>query len=115
MTDGQLPEFLETALKRQTRRRRPTTPRSSRAQAPGPAAAAETAALAPARRAARLAVRAGLAAFRGARLLRRARFLIGIAGMDRRFDGGGAPFAVASRSDIGSIVFEPEALTGARP
>jgi len=42
-------------------------------------------------------------------------FAIGIAGVDRRFDGGDAPFAVASRADIGSIVFEPEALTGARP
>jgi len=42
-------------------------------------------------------------------------FVIGIAGVDRRFDGGGTPFAVASRTDIGSIVFEPEALTGARP
>ena len=41
-------------------------------------------------------------------------FAIGIAGVDRRFDGGGAPFAVAS-TDLGSIVFEPEALTGARP
>lgn len=42
-------------------------------------------------------------------------FVIGIAGVDRRFDGGGAPFTVASSTDIGSIVFEPEALTGARP
>jgi hypothetical protein len=42
-------------------------------------------------------------------------FIIGIAGVDRRFDGGGSPFAVASRTDIGSIVFEPEPLTGARP
>ena len=42
-------------------------------------------------------------------------FFIGIAGLDRQFDGPGAPFAVASRGDIGSIVFEPEALTGARP
>src|SRR5271169_6252378 len=42
-------------------------------------------------------------------------FVTGIAGVDRRFDGGGTPFAVASRTDIGSIVFEPEALTGARP
>jgi hypothetical protein len=41
-------------------------------------------------------------------------FVIGIAGVDRRFDGGGAAFAVAS-TDLGSIVFEPEALTGARP
>ena len=42
-------------------------------------------------------------------------FVIGIAGVDRRFDAGGSPFAVASRADIGTIVFEPEALTGARP
>ena len=42
-------------------------------------------------------------------------FVIGIAGVDRRFDGGGPPLAIASNSDIGSIVFEPEALTGARP
>jgi hypothetical protein len=42
-------------------------------------------------------------------------FVIGIAGVDRRFDASGSPFAVASRSDIGSIVFEPEPLTGARP
>jgi hypothetical protein len=42
-------------------------------------------------------------------------FVIGIAGVDRRFDGGGSPFTVASSADLGSIVFEPEALTGARP
>ena len=42
-------------------------------------------------------------------------FVIGIAGLDRRFDGPGAPFALASGADLGSIVFEPEALTGARP
>jgi hypothetical protein len=42
-------------------------------------------------------------------------FAIGIAGLDRHFDGPGAPFAVASRADLGSIVFEPEPLTGARP
>jgi hypothetical protein len=42
-------------------------------------------------------------------------FIIGIAGIDRRIDGPVAPFAVASRGDLGSIVFEPEALTGARP
>jgi len=42
-------------------------------------------------------------------------FVIGIAGVDRQFDGGGPPFTVASNADIGSIVFEPEALTGARP
>src|SRR5450755_5131169 len=28
-------------------------------------------------------------------------FVIGIAGVDRRFDGGGTPFAVASGTDIG--------------
>ncbi len=42
-------------------------------------------------------------------------FIIGIAGLDRRLDAPVAPFAVASRTDLGSIVFEPEALTGARP
>jgi hypothetical protein len=42
-------------------------------------------------------------------------FVIGLAGLDRRFDVPGAPYSVASRSDLGSIVFEPEALTGARP
>ena len=42
-------------------------------------------------------------------------FVIGIAGVDRRFDGGGPPFTIANNSDIGSVVFEPEALTGARP
>ena len=42
-------------------------------------------------------------------------FVIGIAGVDRRFDGGGSPVTIASNTDIGSIVFEPEALTGARP
>ena len=42
-------------------------------------------------------------------------FIIGIAGLDRHFDGPNAPFAVASRADLGSIVFEPEPLTGARP
>ena len=42
-------------------------------------------------------------------------FVIGIAGLDRGFGTPGAPFALASRADLGSIVFEPEALTGARP
>jgi hypothetical protein len=41
-------------------------------------------------------------------------FIIGIAGVDRRFDGGGSPFMVSSR-DIGSIVSEPDSLTGERP
>ena len=42
-------------------------------------------------------------------------FVICIAGVDRHFDGGDARVAIASSADIGSIVFEPEALTGARP
>lgn len=42
-------------------------------------------------------------------------FAIGITGLDRRFDDPNAPFALASRGDIGSIVFEPEPFTGARP
>jgi len=42
-------------------------------------------------------------------------FAIGIAGLDRPFDRLDAPFTVANRADLGSVVFEPEALTGARP
>ena len=42
-------------------------------------------------------------------------FVIGIAGADRRFDGAGTQITVADRGDLGTIVFEPEALTGARP
>lgn len=42
-------------------------------------------------------------------------FVIGIAGLDRRFDGPNARFAIANRADLGSVVFEPEPLTGARP
>jgi hypothetical protein len=42
-------------------------------------------------------------------------FMIGIAGLDRRFDGPNTAYALASRADLGSVVFEPEALTGARP
>jgi hypothetical protein len=41
-------------------------------------------------------------------------FVIGLAGIDRRIDGVDATFTVANR-DLGSIVFEPEPLTGARP
>ena len=41
-------------------------------------------------------------------------FVIGITGLDRRIDPADAGFTVANR-DLGSIVFEPEALTGARP
>lgn len=42
-------------------------------------------------------------------------FVIGITGLDRPIDRADGAFSVASRSDIGSVVFEPEALTGARP
>jgi hypothetical protein len=42
-------------------------------------------------------------------------FVIGIAGLDRGYGRLDAPFAAAGRADFGSIVFEPEPLTGARP
>lgn len=42
-------------------------------------------------------------------------FAIGISGLDRHIDRFNSPFASAARSDIGAVVFEPEALTGARP
>jgi hypothetical protein len=42
-------------------------------------------------------------------------FAIGIIGVDRPFDGTNASFSVASNDDLGSIVFDPETLTGARP
>lgn len=42
-------------------------------------------------------------------------FVIGIAGVDRRIDGADSRLTVANSGDLGSIVFEPEALTGARP
>jgi len=41
-------------------------------------------------------------------------FGIGLAGLDRPFDQLDAQVTVADR-DIGSLVFEPEPLTGARP
>ena len=116
MTKGQLPEFLETALKRQTQaappddaavervlKRLSPLPRQKRPlwRLPGVLLDWQFAPAWP--RMAALVCCAALG------------FVIGIAGVDRRFDGGGSPFAVASRSDIGSIVFAPEALTGARP
>jgi hypothetical protein len=42
-------------------------------------------------------------------------FVIGIAGVDRRFEQRDASFTAANRADLGSIVFEAEPLTGARP
>jgi hypothetical protein len=42
-------------------------------------------------------------------------FAIGITGIDRRIEPADAAFTVAGNGDLGSIVFEPEALTGARP
>jgi len=41
-------------------------------------------------------------------------FVIGLAGLDRHIDRADAAFTAANR-DLGSIVFEPEPLTGARP
>ncbi len=41
-------------------------------------------------------------------------FGIGLAGIDRSFRPSDAPMVLAGR-DLGSIVFEPEPLTGARP
>lgn len=41
-------------------------------------------------------------------------FYVGIAGLDRPFDQLDGRFAMAS-NDFGSVVFEPESLTGARP
>jgi len=116
MTKGQLPEFLETALKRLTQAAPPDDAAVERVlkrlsplprqkwplwRLPGVLLDWQFAPAWP--RFAALACFAALG------------FVIGIAGIDRRFDGGGAPFAVASRTDIGSIVFEPEPLTGARP
>jgi hypothetical protein len=42
-------------------------------------------------------------------------FGIGLAGLDRQFDADAASFGASNRPGIGSLVFEPEALTGARP
>ena len=42
-------------------------------------------------------------------------FAIGISGLDRRLDLSEAPYSIVSPADLGSIVFEPETLTGARP
>jgi hypothetical protein len=42
-------------------------------------------------------------------------FAIGIAGLDRRFDPQPASFTITNITGVGSMVFEPEPLTGARP
>ena len=42
-------------------------------------------------------------------------FMVGIAGLDRTSDMRGAPFVISNSGDIGSVVFEPGPLTGARP
>ena len=42
-------------------------------------------------------------------------FYVGIAGLDRRFEDPGAAPAFVGGGGIGSITFEPEAFTGARP
>jgi hypothetical protein len=41
-------------------------------------------------------------------------FVVGIAGLDRPFDRLDAPAGIGTR-DIGSIVSEPDSLTGMRP
>ena len=42
-------------------------------------------------------------------------FFVGIAGLDRRFDDPAAAPAFVGGGGIGSITFDPEAFTGARP
>ncbi len=42
-------------------------------------------------------------------------FFVGIAGLDRRFDDLGAPPAFVGGGGIGAITFEPDAFTGGRP
>jgi hypothetical protein len=42
-------------------------------------------------------------------------FFIGIAGVDRHIDSLDGQSAAANGAGIGSVVFEPEELTGARP
>jgi hypothetical protein len=42
-------------------------------------------------------------------------FFVGIAGLDRRFDDPATAPAFVGGGGIGSITFEPEAFTGARP
>jgi hypothetical protein len=42
-------------------------------------------------------------------------FFVGIAGLDRRFDDPAVAPAFVGGGGIGSITFEPEAFTGARP
>ncbi len=42
-------------------------------------------------------------------------FMFGIAALDRSNDLSGAPYVISNSGDIGSVVFEAEPLTGARP
>jgi hypothetical protein len=42
-------------------------------------------------------------------------FFVGIAGLDRRFDGPGAAPAFVGGGGIGAITFEPDVFTGGRP
>lgn len=42
-------------------------------------------------------------------------FVVGISGFDRRIDQLDGAAVVANQVDLGSVVFEPEPLTGARP
>ena len=41
-------------------------------------------------------------------------FVIGIVGLDRRFEPSASPYSIVSSGDLGSIVYDPEPLTGAR-
>jgi hypothetical protein len=42
-------------------------------------------------------------------------FFIGISGLDRHIDRFDTMTVAANNTDLGSVVFEPEPLTGARP
>jgi hypothetical protein len=42
-------------------------------------------------------------------------FMFGIAGIDRGADLRNAPFVISNSGDLGSVVFEPEPMTGAPP
>jgi len=117
MSDKQLPEFIEAAVKRQTKappaddaavarvlsRLAAPLPRQKMPlwRLPGVLLDWQFAPAWP-----RVAALACCAVFG---------FFVGIAGLNHGYGGLNSPFAVASRGDIGSIVSEPEPLTGARP
>ena len=117
MNQEQFETFLETALKRHAPKRRSSRRGRGRARAQAAersAAAAESPALALAVGAARLAIRAGLAARRRWLAAPRSASSSALPGSIASLISQ-APFAIANRADLGSVVFEPEPLTGARP